>query len=132
MFDDTFTTQDRLQEIIESIDLIQQWSEGIATAHDFMLTPNRVMAFNACVMRLQVIGEHVGRLLKSDSEIVDKYPQIPWRAIYGMRNLISHEYANINENIVVDVIHNELEPLREVINKMLGALNVQIRIKNNF
>ena len=32
MFDDAFTTQDRLQEIIESIDLIQQWSEGIATA----------------------------------------------------------------------------------------------------
>jgi uncharacterized protein with HEPN domain len=124
MFDDTFTTQDRLQEIIESIDLIQQWSEGIATAHDFMLTPNRVMAFNACVMRLQVIGEHVGKLLKSDAEIADKYPQIPWRAIYGMRNLISHEYANINENIVVDVIHNELEPLKAVVNQMLGELKI--------
>ena len=119
MFDDTFTTQDRLQQIIESIDLIQQWSDGITTVHDFMLTPNRVMAFNACVMRIQVIGEQVGKLLKTRADIVDKYPQIPWHAIYGMRNFISHEYANINEDIVVDVINNELEPLKIVIQQML-------------
>ena len=122
MFDDDLTTQDRLQEIIESIDLIQQWSKGLTTAHDFMLTPHGVMAFNACVMRIQVIGEQVGKLLKSKAEIVDKYPQIPWHAIYGMRNLISHEYANINENIVVDVINNELEPLKSVIEQILTKI----------
>ena len=80
MFDDELTTQDRLQEIIESIDLIQQWSEGVTTAHEFMLTPNRVMAFNACVMRIQVIGEQVGKLLKSNLNLEEEYPQIPWRA----------------------------------------------------
>lgn len=122
MFDDELTTQDRLQEIIESIDLIQQWSEGVTTAHEFMLTPNRVMAFNACVMRIQVIGEQVGKLLKSNLNLEEEYPQIPWRAIYGMRNLISHEYANINENIVVDVINNELEPLKSVVRQMLDEL----------
>lgn len=123
MFDDIFTTRDRLQEIIESIDLIQQWSDGITTAHDFMLSPNRVMAFNACVMRIQVIGEHVGKLLKSKADIVDKYPQIPWHAIYGMRNIISHEYANINENIVVDVINNELEPLKQAVENLLEEID---------
>ena len=122
MFDDKLTTQDRLQEIIESIDLIQQWSEGMTTAHDFMISPNKVMAFNACVMRLQVIGEHVGKLLKSNSDIIETYPQIPWRAIYGMRNVISHEYANVNENIVVDVINNELQPLRNAVEQMLKEL----------
>ncbi len=29
-----------------------------------MLSTTKYMAFNACVMRLQVIGEHVGKLLK--------------------------------------------------------------------
>ena len=33
--------------------------------------------------------------------------------------LTTQEYANINENIVVDVINNELEPLRKVIDEML-------------
>ena len=48
---------------------------------------------------------------------------LPWHAIYGMRNFISHEYANINENIVVDVINNELQPLKEVIEIMLHELD---------
>lgn len=122
MYSDVLTTQDRLLEIIESIDLIQQWSEGITSANEFMLSPQRVMAFNACVMRIQVIGEQVGKLLKSQSNITEKYPEIPWRAIYGMRNLISHEYANINENIVVDVINNELAPLKNVIEVMLQEI----------
>lgn len=123
MFDEDLTTQDRLQEIIESIDLIQQWSKGMTTAHDFMISPSKVMAFNACVMRIQVIGEQVGKLLKSHGDIIQTYPQIPWRAIYGMRNVISHEYANVNENIVVDVINNELQPLKEVVEQMLKELN---------
>ena len=123
MYENTLTTQERLLEIKESIELIQQWSEGMTSAHDFMIAPSRVMAFNACVMRLQVIGEHVGKLMKADKDMLQAFPQIPWHAIYGMRNFISHEYANINENIVVDVINNELQPLKEVIEIMLHELD---------
>ncbi|MBP3842134.1 MAG: DUF86 domain-containing protein [Prevotella sp.] len=113
------TTQERLLEIKESIELIQQWSIDMTSVHDFMVAPSRVMAFNACVMRLQVIGEHVGKLLKNRNDLLKQYPNIPWHAIYGMRNFISHEYANINENIVMDVINNELSPLLEAITDML-------------
>ena len=83
--------------------------------HDFMVSPGRVMAFNACVMRLQVIGEHVGKLLKDDSKPLDKYSDIPWHAIYGMRNIISHEYANIDEEIVND----DLPKLKTAIEDLL-------------
>ena len=48
------TIRERLLEIKESIELIQEWSTGMEELHDFMVSPNRVMAFNACVMRLQV------------------------------------------------------------------------------
>ena len=125
MSEDLLTIKSRLDEILESIELIQQWSEGMTTAHDFMTSPGRVMAFNACVMRLQVIGEHVGKLLKSDINLLESYPDTPWHAIYGMRNLISHEYANINEHIVVDVINNELEPLKQTITKISKDLDSQ-------
>ena len=49
-----------------------------------------MMVFNACVMRLQVIGEHVGKLLKEAPAMLDAHPEIPWLAIYDLRNLISH------------------------------------------
>ena len=96
MSDDKFTIRDRLEDVLESIELIREWAEGKTSVDDFMTSSTGVMAFNACVMRFQVIGEHVGKLLKSELALLDKYPQIPWHAIYGLRNVISHEYANID------------------------------------
>ena len=52
------TIKDRLEDILESIGLIEEWSQGMTELHDFMISPGRVMAFNACVMRLQVIGRN--------------------------------------------------------------------------
>ena len=113
------TIKDRLEDILESIGLIEEWSQGMTDLHDFMISPGRVMAFNACVMRLQVIGEHVGRLLKEQANPLDCYPEIPWQAIYGMRNIISHEYGNIDETIVVSVINDDLPKLKAVIKDLL-------------
>lgn len=84
-----------------------------------MTSSTGVMAFNACVMRFQVIGEHVGKILKSEQSLLSVYPQIPWHAIYGLRNVISHEYANIDEEIIVSVINNDLPQLKAAVEDML-------------
>ena len=115
MYNDTLGILDRLDDILESIELIEEWSKGMTELRDFMISPGRVMAFNACVMRIQVIGEHVGRLLKEPSKPLEGYDSIPWNAIYGMRNIISHEYGNIDETIVVSVINDDLPKLKAVI-----------------
>ena len=120
MYREELEIRDRLEDILESIELIQEWSKGMTELHDFMVSPGRVMAFNACVMRLQVIGEHVGRLLKDDGKPLAKYTEIPWHAIYGMRNIISHDYANIDEEIVVSVINDDLPKLKTAIEDILN------------
>ena len=119
MSDNQLTIHDRLEDVLESINLIQEWSDGRNTVNDFMSSSTGVMAFNACVMRLQVIGEHIGKLIKNDSKPLDGYPNIPWNAIYGLRNIISHEYANIDEDIIVSVINDDLPPLKNAIEVLL-------------
>lgn len=119
MSDNQLTIRDRLEDILYSINLIQEWSTGRTSVNDFMSSPTGVMAFNACVMRFQVIGEHVGKLIKNEEKPLDACPNIPWNAIYGMRNIISHEYGNIDEFIIVSVINDELLPLKEAIEKLL-------------
>ena len=104
---------------LDSINLILEWSNGRTSVDDFMSSSTGVMAFNACVMRFQVIGEHVGKLLKNDQKPLDAYTDIPWNAIYGMRNIISHEYANIDEDIIVSVINDDLRPLKNAIEELL-------------
>ena len=119
MYNEELEIRDRLEVILESIELIQEWSKGMTELHDFMVSPNRVMAFNACVMRLQVIGEHVGKLMKENSKTLDKYTDIPWHAIYGLRNIISHEYANIDETVIISAINEDLPKLKNVIEELL-------------
>ena len=119
MYDDRITIHDRLEEILESIKLVQEWSRGRTTVNDFLLSSTGVMAFNACVMRLQVIGEHVGRLLRCDEQPLSSYPQIPWNAIYGMRNIISHEYGNIDEDVIVSVLNEDIAPLKSAVEELM-------------
>ena len=119
MSDNHLTIHDRLEDILDSINLIQEWSAGRSSVKDFMGTSTGVMAFNACVMRFQVIGEHVGKLLKSEEKLLDSFSSIPWNAIYGLRNIISHEYANIDEEIIVSVINDDLQPLKDAIEALL-------------
>ena len=119
MYSGELGIKDRLEDILESINLIEEWSKGMTELHDFMISPSHVMAFNACVMKLQVIGEHVGKLLKEDSKPLDDYKEIPWHAIYGLRNIISHEYANIDEAIIVSTINDDLPKLKTTIEKLL-------------
>ena len=52
MYKEELEIRDRLEDILESIELTQEWSKGMTELHDFMISPSRVMAFNACVMRL--------------------------------------------------------------------------------
>jgi uncharacterized protein with HEPN domain len=70
-------------------------------------------------MRLQVIGEQVGKLLKNNEQPLSAYPNIPWNAIYGMRNFVSHEYANIDEEIIVSTINDDIPALKSVIEELL-------------
>ena len=123
MKSNNLTILDRLNEIIESIELIEEWSNFATNASYFMLSPNGVMAFNACVMRLQVIGEDVGKLLRDESKPLEGYDSVPWHAIYNMRNFISHEYSNIDEDIVFSVIKEHLQPLRETIERIIRNLS---------
>ena len=114
-----YTVKDRLEQILESIELIISRCEDIHIANDFLISSDKVMKFDSCVMRLQAIGEQIGRRLKEENCPFEKYPEIPWVAAYDMRNFISHEYASIDEEIVFDVIKNDLPKMQKAVEKIL-------------
>ena len=114
-----YTVKDRLEQISESIDLIVSRCENVYSANDFLLSPDNVMKFDSCVMRLQAIGEQIGKILKEENCPFGKYPEIPWLAAYDMRNFISHEYANVDEEIVFDVIKEDLSRMQKAVKEIL-------------
>lgn len=107
---------DKFEQIIEAIDIINDRCKDIRVADDFLLTPWGMTIFDSCVMRIQVIGESVKTIDdKTQHQLLNKYPQIPWRKIIGLRNFISHEYANVDNKIIWTTIKVHLAPLREAI-----------------
>lgn len=64
----------------------------------------------ACVFNLSQLGELCRTL---DDDFMKTHSDIPWRAMYGLRNRIVHDYEGINLMLVWDVISEDLPELRE-------------------
>ena len=71
---------------------------------------------DAVVRRIEIIGEAARRL---SQETRDKYPQIPWREMTSMRNLVIHEYDVVDINQVWDTVQNKIPPLIEQLTKIV-------------
>jgi uncharacterized protein with HEPN domain len=57
---------------------------------------------------VQVIGEAAQQVSK---EFQERYPQVAWREIIGMRHRIVHDYLNVDEDVVWEVVKNDLPKL---------------------
>lgn len=76
-----------IMDILDSIDLINGHI-GQMSKQDFW---NDIKTQDSVIRRFTVIGEAVKRL---SSELQDRYPDIPWREMIGMRNILSHAFQN--------------------------------------
>lgn len=115
---------DKLNQISESIDIIQQRRKGFQTVDDCLQSMLGMTILDACIMRIQVIGETIKSIDdKTKGTLLSLYPEIPWKKIIGLRNIISHEYANIDYDIIWVVITKHLPTLADSINKLKNDLS---------
>jgi uncharacterized protein with HEPN domain len=71
---------------------------------------------DAVVRRIEIIGEAARRV---SPETRDKYPEIEWREMTSMRNLVIHEYDVVDIGQVWDTVQNKLPPLIEKLTKIV-------------
>lgn len=115
--------RDKLAVILESIERIGLWCKNYATADDFLCSPTGMAMLDASILRLQIIGETVRSIDDmTRGELLSRYPSTPWKKIIGLRNLISHEYSNLNYTMIVRIIKHELSPLAEEVECIMHAL----------
>jgi len=67
---------------------------------------------DAVVRNLQVMGESTKRL---PDEWKSAHPEIPWRKIVGFRNVVVHDYLEIDIPAVWEVVEHDLPDLKRVI-----------------
>lgn len=101
----------RLIDILDSISIIEKYNS-------VDLSQLNELEFQGVIRCLEVIGEACRYL---SQEIKSKHSEIPWRAISDMRNILIHQYFEVDEESVENVIKNHLPKLKETINKIIKS-----------
>lgn len=113
-----------LKVSIEEIDLIEKMSAGIKFPQDFGQSLTGMTVFRACGMSIQYITENFIKIRnKVTADFFSSYKQVPWKAVFGMRNVIAHEYTDIDDEAVFNTIHNDMPVLKETAEKILADLD---------
>ena len=67
-------------------------------------------------MQLIVIGESLKNFDKVTSkEVLVKYPEINWKRVMGMRDIITHHYFDVDAEAIFDVCKNHISKLKKTI-----------------
>lgn len=120
---DTIIIRSSLSKIQIAINRILDRSETILSPNDFLNTPSGVERMESICMLLIAIGESVKRIDKAtNKQLLSQYPEIDWKGVMGMRDIIAHHYFDIDADVVFDVMKNNLPDVKKVINKMIVNL----------
>ena len=100
------TAMDRHYKLyIEDIELsmtrILEYVEGM----DLKKFKQSHITVDAVVRNFEIIGEAAKKVPDS---IKEKYPKVPWKKMYGLRNLISHEYFGVDYEMIWEIISSDL------------------------
>lgn len=111
---------DLLLLIEEKASLVISRNESILSVQDFLVSPERMEKFDAACMLIQVIGETAKKIdEKTSSQLFSNYPQVYWRGVFGCRNIISHEYGNVDPEQIFGIIKKYLPELIACIRQII-------------
>lgn len=124
MYSDKQRVATYLQTSIKEIELIEQMSAPIHEPNDFGLGISGMTIFRACGMSLQYITENFIKIRNLATEaFFAQYKQIPWKSVFGMRNFLVHEYADVDDEAIFKTIKEDLPVLKGVSQDILTDLN---------
>jgi uncharacterized protein with HEPN domain len=101
-----------LIDIVTAIRRILRYTDGVSRAN---LEANDEK-LSAILYQISIIGEATKRLSPT---FRDAHPEIPWREIAGMRNVIVHEYDQLDLDVIWDVVQNKLSELLRLITPLI-------------
>lgn len=104
-----------LEEIYESIDLIGRYVSGL-TEKEF---EENIEKQDAVLRRIEIIGEAVKNLSNTTRT---QYPDIPWKEMAGMRDVVIHQYFGVTLGMIWRVATSDLILLKEKMSTIIDEL----------
>ena len=102
-----------MNDNLEAIEKATKFVEGI-NYDDFGRDDKTVYAV---IRALEIIGEATRKI---PQDVKDKYTEIPWREIAGMRDKLIHDYFGVNLLVVWKAVSEDLPMIKSLLQRMLG------------
>jgi uncharacterized protein with HEPN domain len=101
-----------LKDILNAVESIETFMAGM----DFEAFRTDDKTASAVIRKLEVIGEAVKQL---PEEVRQRYPDIPWKQVAGMRDKLIHFYFGVEPALIWQTVNNRLPALKATIREML-------------
>lgn len=101
-----------LQDIMDEIERIERFTASLS----FEEFKKDDLVYYATLRCLEIIGEAVKAL---PEDLKERYGEVEWRKIAGLRDVIIHGYFGIDPEIIWDVVKKKVPELKVVIEAML-------------
>jgi uncharacterized protein with HEPN domain len=99
-------------DIIEACGKVRRFVAGMT--YEAFLADERTC--DAVIRNIEIIGE-AAKNLPADAQA--KAPEIPWRLVTDMRNLLAHGYFSVSLLIVWDAATTQIDPLEKAVRRIL-------------
>lgn len=113
-----------LEDIKYSLELILKRANNINSSDDFLKDENGIQKLDSIAMRLSAIGEGFKNIDKlSNNQLLIKYPNIPWKNVKGIRDILSHHYFDLDAEVIFNICKKDANELLETTIKIIEELN---------
>jgi uncharacterized protein with HEPN domain len=107
-----------LEDILYSIDKIEGYIQDLSEMEFGQNSEKQ----DAVIRRIEIIGEAVKQL---SAETKSKYPDIRWREIAGMRDIVIHQYFGVSIGLIWRVISSDIPVLKERVEQVINDIQKQ-------
>lgn len=120
---DTELILEILHQIEDAAQKVVLRFQAINNPNDFTDTASGMEKMDAICMMLIVIGESLKNLDKvTEEKLLLRYPEVDWKKAKGMRDIITHHYANINAETVFFTCKRKIPELFDTIQRIIKEL----------